>query len=543
MAIDPRNVEWDEPKAPDPSQVEWDDAPPSRSTGEELLRQGGLTARAAIAGNPFVAIPDMLMAPVRWGVNKIRPNTLMPAGEAIGDILHLPKPENRREDIIQALAQVTASGGGAPALEKLAAKSGPSLQHVLKWLSEKPMLQIDAGAGAVAGGELGKEAGFGPTGQMLTSLAAAAIMPGAKPVVRGAMEPLMDIAATGNAAFGGKWGINRIASDAVERGLGDQKGRVAAALNNATEYVPSAKPTVAEAIAEANMKSTDQFGGWAVRLQKDLSGAKGVEDVLPSVSKEQAAAVAAETARVNKEMWPIGKRILESSNAYGGVNARHIFSTIDTMLGKASTQGSTLVKRTLEGTKRKIKWLVRDDGTIDAEALYSVRKELGNDITKYQKATNNWDKRVSGGLERDIQRAIDDAIESSGGMGWRSDYMGPYAERMKQIGKQEARTKEVKRIGAQVKPTGGPNVGAGEVPHPPTLLNRTMMFANFGLKMIAHSANDPVVKDIAQRLADPKAFAELLARPAKDPVRMRAMEIIKRGEMAMALSQQNMGQQ
>ncbi len=328
-------------------------------------------------------------------------------------------------------------------------------------------------------------------------------------------------------------------TDAVERGVGDEKSRVVGALNRATEYVPGAKPTVAEAIAEANMKSPDQFGGWLVRLQKDLTGAKGVEDVLPTVAKEQAQAVSAEGKAVNRQLWPVGSEKLASSNAYGGVNARNIFTTIDDMAMKASTQGSTLVKRVLGATRRKIAGLVRDDGSIDAEALYSVRKELGNDIKNYQRATNNWDKTVSIGLEREIQKAIDDAIESSGGAGWKADYMRPYSERMGQLGKQDARAKEVKRIGAQVKPTAGVNVATTEVPKPPTLLNRTMMFANFGLRALAQNANDPVVKELTKRMTDPKAFAELLARPDKDPLKMRAMEVVRRGQMAAALSQQN----
>lgn len=511
--------------------------PEKRGLASELGRQLGLTGRAVVEGNPAVALADTIAAPLRWAVNTVRPGTLMPGGEALADLMHLPKPENKLESVVQAYSQALAGSAGSPMLAKAAPYVTESARPILTWLSEKPRVQVNSALGATTGALAAREAGLGPTAQMAAALAGGVAGPGIDRAIRIGAEPFFDIGATVGASFGNKRGIRRLETDAVERGLGGQKDRVRAAVLGGTEYVPGAKPTVAEAIAEANAKSPDQFGGWAVRLQKDLTGAKGVEDVLPSVSKEQAAAVASETARVNRELWPVGKRILESANAYGGVSAKRILSTIDGLLSQPQSQGSTLIKRVLTATKRKVSGLVRDDGSIDAEALYALRKELGNDIKTQQRVTNNWDRKVSGGLERDIQRVMDDAIESSGGSGWRAEYMDPYAARMAQIGKHEARTADVKRIGAQVKPTGGPNVVPGEIPTPPTLLNRTMMFANYGLRMLAKDANDPVVKDLAKRLADPKAFAELLMRPDKDPLKMRAMEAVKRGQIAAAMTQ------
>jgi hypothetical protein len=545
MPIDPSQVVWDDAPKIDPAKVVWDDEKPAASTPAGKQRgffgqvghQLGLTGRALVEGNPVVALGDLAAEPIRMGVNALRPGTFtQTGGEALADLLRLPKPEGKNEAVVQAFSKALAGSAGAPALAKVAPHTVPAARSALTWLADRPVMQVNSALGATAGQLGAQEAGAGEVGQLFAALAGGMAGPGVNRLTQIPKEIVMDTGATIGAALGHKGSIKRILTDTVERNMGDQKGRVAGALHRATEYVPGAKPTVAEAIAEANMKSPDQFGGWAVRVQKDLTGAKGVEDVLPTVAKNQAKAVAAEGAAVNRELWPVGQEKLASSSAWGGVNARNVFQKIDDLAMKPSTQGSTLIKRVLSATRRKIAGLVRDDGSIDPEALYSVRKELGNDIKTYQRATNNWDKTVSIGLEREIQKSIDDAIEASGGAGWTSEYMQPYAQRMGQLGKQEARNKVVKQISAQVKPTGGTAVTQGEVPKPPTLLNRTMMLVNFGLRSIAQDANAPVVKELTARLKDPKAFAELLTRPDKDPLKMLAMESMRRGQVAAALS-------
>ena len=523
----------------------------------------GLTGRALVEGNPIVALGDVAAAPIRVLGNAIRPGTFTQSGgEALADLLHLPKPQNKTEAIVQSLAQATAGSLGSPVtLGKLAPHTGGLTREALKWLADKPMMQLDSALGATGASLIAQDAGAGQAGQMAAALAGGMAGPGVTRLTKAIAEPVMDAGAVAGAAFGNKRATNRIATDAVNRGVGIEKARVRSALNQATEYVPGAKPTVAEAIAEANLKSPDQFGGWLVRLQKDLTGARGVEDVLPTVAKEQKAAVRSAYDTANAELWPKGQQALSDAKAGGGVASKPLMDRINTLLERpdAKVKGS-LVKTTLEGTKAKIsdlisnkrasghvfrgqsrlpEWVTRNkNGTINPEELYALRKVLGKDIARYQRDTT-WDKTVSIGLERDIQKAIDDSIETAGGAGWKENYMEPYAGRMKAVSNQLTRQKEVKRIGAEVKPTGAINFGSTEAPKPATLLNRKMMFVNYGLKMLGQNANDPVVKEVTARLKDPKAFAELLARPDKDPLKAFAMESARRGQVAAALSQQN----
>lgn len=530
---------------------------------DQFYRMGGLTGRALVEGNPYVAIGDVLASPIRVLGNAIRPGTFtQTGGEAMADLLGLPKPENKTESVIQALSQATAGSAGAPLLAKLVPHVSGLTKEALKWLADKPMMQLDSALGSTGASLIAQDAGAGQAGQMAAAIAGGMAGPGVTRLTKAIAKPVMDAGAVAGAAFGNKRATNRIATDAVNRGVGSEKARVRSALNQATEYVPGAKPTVAEAIAEANLKSPDQFGGWLVRLQKDLTGARGVEDVLPTVAKEQKAAVRSAYDTANAELWPKGQQALSDAKAGGGVASKPLMDRINTLLERpdAKVKGS-LVKTTLEGTKAKIsdlisnkrasghvfrgqsrlpEWVTRNkNGTINPEELYALRKVLGKDIAGYQRDSNTWDKTVSIGLERDIQKAIDDSIETAGGAGWKENYMEPYAGRMKAVSNQIARQKEVKRIGAEVKPTGAINFGSTEAPKPATLLNRKMMFVNYGLKMLGQNANDPVVKEVTARLKDPKAFAELLARPDKDPLKAFAMESARRGQVAAALSQQN----
>src|SRR5574343_768097 len=94
--------------------------PEKRGIASELGRQLGLTGRAGVEGNPAVALADTIAAPLRWAVNKVRPGTLMPGGEALADVMHLPKPETKQEAVVQAYSQALAGSAGAPMFAKLA---------------------------------------------------------------------------------------------------------------------------------------------------------------------------------------------------------------------------------------------------------------------------------------------------------------------------------------------------------------------------------------------------------------------------------------
>lgn len=117
---------------------------------------------------------------------------------------------------------------------------------------------------------------------------------------------------------------------------------------------------------------------------------------------------------------------------YTPLQTAPILNSIRGTLNAPGIRASDVATGTLSDVQAKLASLTGPDGTIDARDLYTVRKELGNTIQKNAKESNNWDKRMTAGLERDIQGAMDNAIVGSGGTSW-PDYLRQYSALSKNI--------------------------------------------------------------------------------------------------------------
>ena len=521
-------------------------APEGRSFGDSFTRQLGLTARAggplavgaaagAAMGAPIGgvgAIPGAAAGTVAMSilqlVDSLGGTNLI---EQAMDKLGLPKPDSAMERVAQGTAQTMAGGVGLTrAAGEMAKQATSKVKPWLEMLAVRPDIALQAATGGGLSGATAKEAGAGPMGQTVANLAGGIAGPMSVAGVKALGNTVGDVGATVGAAFGSKRGAERLAADVVNRAVGDQREQIGNALRTAETFVPGAKPTVAEAVAGAQQWKPEQFGGALIRLQKDLSGAKGVEDILPSAVRTQNKAIETHLASVKEQAKPLREEALRLANqgAWFGrpLKAETITSKIDVELAKPGLRASDVVTKSMGAVKEKIASLADERGIVDADDLYTVRKEVGNTISRFAKETANWDKRLSARLERDIQKNIDDAIEASGGSLWKQ-YLKLYSEGMKAVEKHELRAGEAKRIAAGVKGQGAADIVAGELPKPPTLLHRPMMAVNFGLRMIARDANTPVAKELATRMQDPDQFLQLMARPKSDPLRAQAVNMAR----------------
>lgn len=357
-------------------------------------------------------------------------------------------------------------------------------------------------------------------------------------VVGGTAETASDLGALVGSAVGNKTGVNRLAANTVERVLGQDRPSVIQALKNPTEYVPGAKPNVGQAITEANIGKPSQFGGGLVRLQKDLSGAAGIEDVLPSNLKAQQAALAKHLEDLKATTKPMRMKALEDANAgyWTGkpLDTNSIISGIDSILEKPGLRSSDVVQMSLGAIKDKINELPKPGGVVDARDLYTVRKEIGNTVERFGKETANWDKRLASSIEREVQKHIDAAIENAGGTGWK-DYLKTYSEGMKGIESHLARDAEMKKIAASVKGSQASIANSG-IPNAPHILTRPMVIANYLLKLFTHGAETPVEARLAELMKDPKELAKFLESREVNP---QIAENAKRAAMAAALTQES----
>lgn len=149
---------------------------------------------------------------------------------------------------------------------------------------------------------------------------------------------------------------------------------------------------------------------------------------------ENAAADTARILQTRKAQKGLTQYQLDSLSAHGyyPLEGNAVSKRIEATMTQPGLRASDVVQKTLGDIKEKISSLTNEKGVIDSKDLYTIRKEIGNTIDKYSKETSNWDKRLTSGLERNVQRFIDDAIEGAGGSGWK-DYLAQYAGMSKRI--------------------------------------------------------------------------------------------------------------
>ena len=122
---------------------------------------------------------------------------------------------------------------------------------------------------------------------------------------------------------------------------------------------------------------------------------------------------------------------IDSLQAHGlePIDTGSLVGRIETGLNDPSMAGNTLAQKALKEVAKQLKeWTEKGSGIIDANALYSIRKNAvqasiqkqlrGSDPATQAKAT--------AGVLAKIEPAIDDAIVAAGGTGWR-DYLATYA--------------------------------------------------------------------------------------------------------------------
>ena len=243
---------------------------------------------------------------------------------------------------------------------------------------------------------------------------------------------------------------------------------------------------------------------------------------------------------------PLREAALDAANANGGVSVARILSGLDDLLADPQIAGDPTRARAIAAARKSVEDLGAG-GNVDARTLYAARKSLnavvakaadesgGTSAAQGSRAARRAQEKQQSWLSHQIQLVYDDAIKTAAGKegGKWSQYLTAQRVLRGKIDAHRDRAREAERIAKGVKPLSS-QIVPGEIPKPPTLLNRKMMFANWFLSKLGADANDPVVKELARALQDPAEFAKLLQRPTQDPLRMRAVEAMKRGEQMAA---------
>lgn len=249
-----------------------------------------------------------------------------------------------------------------------------------------------------------------------------------------------------------------------------------------------------------------------------------------------------------------------------------VINKIDDIL-RTPGERSEVAEKSLASLRQKLIEKSNQNNVIDSRDLYTVRKEIANDIAKFAEDTKTSDLRRLASLETTLRKTIDNSIEKAGGVAWK-DYLTNYADysqkinRM-QIGEELAKKLrttlgDTERAGAFAnavdnaaltikRATGAPRydtlreilsesemkainavtadlqrsakagrlmgkarisgMEAGETPELPQLLSRTAALGNFLLKAVKKNAVDDINRQAAELFLDPQKLAIFMQQP------------------------------
>ena len=340
--------------------------------------------------------------------------------------------------------------------------------------------------------------------------------------------------------FRGQKGVESLARQGIERGVGTQQiPAVREALLQSKQLVPGSQPTAAEAVAHI------PEGSPIAALQKMTAKTEGGPSAAfgERLMKQTGAREIAKTTR-DVLTGDLRKEALSLANA-GKVEARDVLEGIANIQKQPDLAASDVVSKTLAHLSEKIGTLTDKQGVIDARALYTVRKEMGNTIKTFSKETQNWDKRMTGRIEGDIQKGIDRAInnaigraQAAGGapavatgaqVGQRAitgptsaatgptvwdKYLSEYSQRSQGIADDLARYKLSLRPGQPTSLQRATDSVTQNMPHV-ALLSRPVVIANALLKHIGQRDVEPMVDALNQRLLlNPNEMGKFLSPQA-----------------------------
>jgi len=169
-----------------------------------------------------------------------------------------------------------------------------------------------------------------------------------------------------------------------------------------------------------------------------------------------------------------------AENGFYPLRVTPIIENIDKVLTTPGTRASDVVVNVFGSLKEKLQNLSNPaNGVIDSNDLYTIRKEIGNDIKKFSQESQNWDARLTSGLEKNVKSYIDNAIEKAGNSGDWKRYLDTFQKQSTKINQMQIMQALEKQLGT---PLGNAERVAGfaaAVENAPNLIKRSTGQARF----------------------------------------------------------------
>jgi hypothetical protein len=188
---------------------------------------------------------------------------------------------------------------------------------------------------------------------------------------------------------------------------------------------------------------------------------------------------------------------------------------IDSMTNDPAIMGSTIASKALNGVREKLASLTDEHGIIDPEALYSVRKELGlyidNAIGAELRGSGKWDKTMTAGLERTLQKAFDNSINATSGGKW-SPYLNTFSRLSAKLDADALRREGMYKPPQKSAVVSAPNVTETAGIHLPRMLSAPVTGFNWLSGMRRATLEPKVDAYMAGKLFQPRQLADILMK-------------------------------
>jgi len=214
------------------------------------------------------------------------------------------------------------------------------------------------------------------------------------------------------------------------------------ALNNANiggRYIPNLEAQAGrlEGQAATDVETVRRMEGLAPVATKSLPR---VEKVALEQS-ERSAAESLAAGKAARDAKQIAANISEAG--LKPLDTNTLTSRLTQVSNDPQYAGNDKVKQGVRAVMSDLsKWAAKNEGIIDAEALYSIRKDTVSDIIDRLMAGSDPSakREAAAAVMAKTNPLIDDAIEAAGGKGWR-DYLNTYSTGMKDIERRQLSAK------------------------------------------------------------------------------------------------------
>ena len=397
------------------------------TTGGDVMRQLGLTARAGVTG--VTAIPAIAGDALNQLIRMITGANVPPVSQSIQGLMTragVPEPETKQERVVQDISSALAGVGGTAALARSLA---PSAQAVAP-LTERLGLQTTGAIGGTTAASLGREEGVGPLGQLGLAALGGTIAPGGLGVSaqtggRAAVQAVKPFTETGREVIAGQ----------VLRELSADPRAAIRAAEGYRPAVPGYQPTTAQATrdvglisAETPLRAMETQGRFLAQTSEANQARMAILDRMAKDESSLASAIAKRDEVTSPLREQAFAKATVDPETFQSAITLNVNQTIDNILASPAGKRGT-VDKTMQWAKSQI------SRAETPQELYEVRKDLrdaAQGLLDKEGAAYSLAKKQ---LESVI-RSVDDVIDSAA-PGYR-DYLVKYARSSRGIESLEA---------------------------------------------------------------------------------------------------------